>query len=122
MGVYDLPRLIREDRQIGRWARTWSQEWVGDDAARLAEVSPDRLADRIRVPVLLAAGGMDLVAPIGHSEGMERALRRAGASVETLYYPTEGHGFHAVENRRGFYAKLLEFLGRHLGERDVAGP
>ena len=121
VGVYDLPRMSRENRRIGRWARTWTGDWVGDDAGELAAVSPVRLADRIKVPVLLAAGGEDLVAPIEHSEAMERALTRAGVPVETLYYRTEGHGFHAVEHRRAFYGKLLEFLGRHLGEARSAG-
>lgn len=116
VGVYDLPRMSRENRQIGRWARTWTSDWVGDDSAQLAAISPVGLAHQIKVPVFLAAGGEDLVAPIQHSESMERALRRAGVPVETLYYRTEGHGFHAVEHRREFYEKLLDFLGRHLGE------
>ncbi len=122
VGVYDLPRMVRENRQIGRWATTWSRKWVGDDPDQLAAVSPDRLADQIRVPVFLAAGGEDQVAPIAHSESMERALKQAGVPVETLYYRTEGHGFHAVENRRGFYDGLLDFLGRHLGQPGLAGP
>lgn len=114
VGVYDLPRMSRENRGIGRSARTWTREWVGDDQAELASLSPDRLADRIRVPVFLAAGGEDQIAPIGHSRGMEKALNRAGVPVETLYYPREGHGFYAVEHRREFYGRLLDFLGRHL--------
>ena len=122
VGVYDLPRMVRENAQMGRWATTWSREWVGDDTEALAAVSPDRLAEHIRIPVFLAAGGEDQVAPIAHSESMERALKRAGVPVETLYYRTEGHGFHAVENRRGFYDQLLDFLGRHLGEPGLAGP
>ena len=122
VGVYDLSRMSRENRRIGRWARTWTREWVGDDARQLEAVSPVNLADRIKVPVLLAAGGEDLIAPIQHSEGMERALKRAGVPVETLYYPREGHGFYAVENRRGFYEKLLDFLGRHLGAGPRSGP
>nr|AOH37301.1 peptidase S9 [Luteimonas sp. JM171] len=122
VGVYDLPRMVRENAQMGRWATTWSREWVGDDTEALAAVSPDRLAEHIRIPVFLAAGGEDQVAPIAHSESMERALKQAGVPVETLYYRTEGHGFHAVENRRGFYDQLLDFLGRHLGEPGLAGP
>lgn len=121
VGVYDLPRLRGENRRHGRWAKTWTGEWVGDDAERLAAASPNRLAERIKVPVFLAAGGEDQVAPIEHSELMERALANAGVPVETLYYPKEGHGFYTEEHRREFYAKLLDFLGRHLGSDGVAG-
>lgn len=115
VGVYDLPRMLREDRQTGGAAlRTWQYDWVGGDDAALAGVSPNRLAERIKAPVFLAAGGEDKVAPIEHSKLMERALRKHGVPVETLYYPNEGHGFHDPDNRAEYYARLLQFLDRHL--------
>ncbi|MNV77603.1 Prolyl oligopeptidase family protein [compost metagenome] len=46
---------------------------------------------------------------------MEKALKRAGVPVETLYYPNEGHGFYTQAHRREYYARLLGFLGRHIG-------
>ena len=73
------------------------------------------LADRIEVPVFLAAGGEDERAPIEHSHRMERALRAAGVPVETLYYDTEGHGFYVDAHRVEFNERVLAFLGRHLG-------
>ena len=42
-------------------------------------------------------------------------LRAAGVPVETLYYDTEGHGFHVDAHRVAFNAQVLAFLGRHLG-------
>lgn len=121
VGVYDLQMMRREDmRQGSLGLRTWSREWVGNDAAALAAASPTTLAHKIKVPVFLAAGGEDKVAPIAHSETMERALKRAGVAVETLYYPKEGHGFYTVEHRREFYSRLLDFLDRHIGSRRAA--
>jgi dipeptidyl aminopeptidase/acylaminoacyl peptidase len=73
------------------------------------------MADRIKVPVFLAAGGEDFVAPIEHSKMMEGALRKAGVQVETLYYDTEGHGFFKPEHQQEFYTRLLAFLSRNLG-------
>ena len=120
VGVYDLPDMqaatARDSRRLGNW----SSDWVGNDAAKLAEASPNRFADRIKVPVLLAAGGEDPVAPVGHTKKMERALAEAGVPVEALYYPTEGHGFHVEANRRDYYTRLLAFLNRHLGGKTVA--
>jgi dipeptidyl aminopeptidase/acylaminoacyl peptidase len=38
-------------------------------------------------------------------------------SVQTLYEPTEGHGFYTLEHRRDFYTRLLDFLDRNIGEK-----
>lgn len=122
VGVYDLVRMRNE----GRWAksgRNWSQQWLGDSDAALAAVSPDRLAAQIKVPVFLAAGGADAVAPIEHTRSMARALEKAGVPVEKLYYVYEGHGFYEIEHQRAYYTQLLAFLARHLGGHVAqAGP
>ena len=95
-------------------AEPWN-EIVGN-AATLADISPVNLADRIKVPVFLAAGGNDERAPIRHTEEMEAALRKAGVPVETLYFSNEGHGFYEEDHKVAFYTQLLDFLGRHIGE------
>lgn len=125
VGVYDLPTMhTAGDIQRRGSGETYLREWIGDREA-LGATSPNRMAERIKVPVLLAAGGEDERAPIKHSEMMEQALRKAGVPVETLYYPTEGHGFYVEEHRREFYTRLLAFLGQHLGGKlatTSAGP
>lgn len=116
VGVYDLPMMVAEDSRSSRRFKNWSQEWIGGDNTSLAQASPNRIVERIKVPVLLAAGGEDRTAPIEHSEKMEQALKRAGIPVETLYYRTEGHGFYAVDHQREFYTRLLQFLDRNIGK------
>lgn len=114
IGIYDLPMRHSALTRASDSGATFANEWMGD-AASLAAVSPSRMADRIKVPVFLAAGGEDEIAPIAHSERMEAALRAAGVPVETLYVRTEGHGFYKPENRQKFYTQLLAFLSRSLG-------
>lgn len=114
VGVYDLVVLSAQESREGKRSSTWTSEWMGKGES-LAPVSPNRIADRIKVPVFLAAGGEDEVAPIAQSEKMESALKKAGVPVETLYYRTEGHGFYTVEHQREYYSKLLAFLDRHIG-------
>ncbi|QSX78866.1 alpha/beta hydrolase family protein [Agrilutibacter solisilvae] len=114
VGVYDLEAMHRQDSRDSRYLRLFMEDWVGERSSLDAR-SPVLLADRIKVPVLLAAGGEDRVAPIAHSQKMELALHKAGVPVETLYFDTEGHGFYAQEHQREFYVRLLDFLGRHLG-------
>lgn len=115
VGVYDLPLMFTggdiQDRDSGM---SYLREWLGDPAT-LGAVSPVNLAERIRVPVFLAAGGQDKRAPIQHTERMEAALKRAGTPVESLYYKTEGHGFYTQAHRSEYYGKLLAFLSRSLG-------
>jgi dipeptidyl aminopeptidase/acylaminoacyl peptidase len=119
VGVYDLVAMTAQDNRGSQRMKTWTSEWLGQGEA-LASVSPNRLVSRIKVPVFLAAGGEDEIAPIAQSEKMERALKQAGIPVETLYYTTEGHGFYKVEHQREYYTKLLAFLARHLGGAPAA--
>ena len=114
VGVYDLVMLSAQESRESKRSKTWTSEWMGTSESLVA-VSPNRIADRIKVPVFLAAGGEDETAPIAQSEKMEAALKKAGVPVETLYYRTEGHGFYTVEHQREYYAKLLAFLERHIG-------
>ena len=121
VGVYDLNMLWgRGDISQSLHGKDFLKDAVGRE--RLDEASPTKLASRIKVPVFLAAGGEDMRAPQDHSEAMEKALRNAGVPVETLYIPTEGHGFVTLGNNRKYYQQLLTFLSRHIGGRPPVAP
>jgi dipeptidyl aminopeptidase/acylaminoacyl peptidase len=114
VGVYDLDLMVRQDKRDSRFMSNFTSQWIGE-AGSLSAVSPTRLADRIKAPVFLAAGGEDRVAPVEHTELMESALRKAGVPVESLVYKNEGHGFYKEEHRAEYYRRLLGFLSRHIG-------
>jgi dipeptidyl aminopeptidase/acylaminoacyl peptidase len=114
VGVYDLPAMVRDDSSDSASGSVFASQWVGQ-GSELEAVSPNNLADRIKVPVFLAAGGEDRIAPVAHTRTMERALTGAGVPVETLYYRNESHGFYTEEHQREYYGKLLDFFARHLG-------
>lgn len=123
VGVYDLAKVKSDDSLGNDYLRRFFEETMND--GDLAEVSPNRIAQRIKVPVFLSAGHEDETAPVEHTEMMEAALKKAGVPVETLYFKTEGHGIYKLEHRREFYARLLTFLQKHLGGRApvvVAAP
>lgn len=121
VGVYDLPRMHRDDSRRGKSSVTWLNDWIGPEDS-LASRSPTTMADRIKVPVFLAAGGEDEIAPVEHTEVMAAALQRAEVPVETLIYPTEGHGFYGEQRRIEYYTQLLDFLARHLGGARAKPP
>lgn len=115
VGVYDLAMMYSNGDIPQRYSgKNYLTMALGKDG--LAETSPVNLADRIKVPVLLAAGGADEIAPVEHTEAMERALKAAGVPVETLIYRDEGHGFFKYEHRLEYYTKVLDFLDRHIGQ------
>ncbi|MDO5610800.1 MAG: prolyl oligopeptidase family serine peptidase, partial [Pseudomonadota bacterium] len=88
VGVYDLPLMhTRGDIRGHRSGVNYLRDWVGE-RNELAVHSPNNLAEKIKIPVFLAAGGQDERTPIEHSRRMERALNNAGAPVETQYYPS----------------------------------
>lgn len=122
VGAYDLPTMHTDgDIRESRSGQTYIEEWIGL-REEVAAVSPNRMADRIKVPVFLAAGGEDRRTPIQHTKLMEQALRKAGTPVETLYYDTEGHGFYRPDNRREYYTRLLAFFSQHLGGATASKP
>ncbi len=116
IGVYDLPLMYQEgDIRDSKSGTNFLGQTLGGDRERLAQSSPTRLASRIKVPVFLAAGGIDERAPLKHSEMMRDALIAAGNAPEWLLYKDEGHGFYQDGHNVEYYTKLLAFLDRHIG-------
>jgi dipeptidyl aminopeptidase/acylaminoacyl peptidase len=114
-GVYDLPMMFSKGDVMQSYSgKSYMQDWIGEPA-QLGKVSPANLASQIKVPVLLVAGGQDERAPIEQSEKMEKALRKAGVPVDTLFIRTEGHGFFVEEHKQQFYNRLLGFLDKNIG-------
>jgi dipeptidyl aminopeptidase/acylaminoacyl peptidase len=114
-GVYDLDKMYQEgDIQQLQKTRNYLKTTLGTE--NLAATSPAKLADRIKVPVFLAAGGKDTTAPEGHTKAMEAALKQAGGSVQTLIFPGEGHGFYDPEHVTKFDIQLLQFLDQNIGD------
>ena len=113
VGVYDLPRWYHNEPMQGRSRTNTMEAIMGSD--NLDAISPVHLADRIKVPVMLAAGAEDEIAVPIHTEMMREALLKAGKSVDAKIYPGEGHGFFVEANREDFFTRMLDFLQRNIG-------
>lgn len=120
VGVYDLPLMYQKgDVRDSRTGSNFLRETLGGDAAQQAKASPTRLAARIKVPVFLAAGGIDDRAPLKHSELMRDALTAAGNKPEWLVFADEGHGFENDAHRVEYYTQLLAFFDRNIGVKSA---
>ncbi len=124
-GVTDIGERFSDwsDTNSSEVGREWLRFAVGDIgtmAAQFDAVSPEKHAEQIHVPVLLAHGTDDERVPIGHSKRMASALKAARGSVETHWYDDEGHGLVKVADIRDFDAALLDFLDRNIGPASPA--
>ena len=120
-GVSDLPAFLewRGDK-YGEDSSVYAY-WVkrlGDakaDAEQMKAVSPALHADKFTAPVLLIHGEADDNVPIDQSEEMEKALRRAGKSVQFVEIPHEGHQFSRPGSLLKLMTEIERFVGTNIG-------
>ncbi len=115
-GPSDLRAMVRHDVRYllaRRYARQWRQRIEGEERGDLNAVSPVRHPELLRVPVLIAHGEQDINVPPNHSRRLVRALERAGATVESVFYPKSGHGFTDAAELADYMRRVEAFLGRH---------
>jgi len=82
------------------------------------EHSPSTFAHRIRTPTLIVHGEADARCPIGQSEQMFTALKKAGCQAEFVRYPDASHMFFAhgaADQRADYLARVLAWFRAHLG-------
>jgi len=114
VGVYDMTAMYHTgDIPDSKSGENFLEETLGHQD--LDSISPNKLADRIKVPVYLAAGREDARAAPVHTKMMAEALKKAGKPVDMVIYDGEGHGNFLLKNRIDFYQRLLGFLDKNIG-------
>ena len=88
---------------------------LNGDKSLIDENSPARNAAKINIPILLVHGRQDVNVSFKDSEEMERELRAAGKTVDTLYFDAEDHFLFKEGDRVAFLKKLDQFLEDNLG-------
>ncbi|MGM9479813.1 alpha/beta hydrolase family protein [Roseateles sp. NT4] len=94
---------------------------VGDpekDAEMFAANAPVKLAAKIKQPLLMAYGAQDRRVAAQQGTDMKKALEAAGyTGLEWVVYPTEGHGWRALETNKNFWGRVERFLERQHRQR-----
>lgn len=114
-GVYDLKMMYDHDVSSSKFERSFFDKTLGKDPAELAANSPDKLVDKIDIPVFLVHGEDDQVAPFAQFKAMRAALDAAHKPYESLTKSGEGHGFYDEKNNVEFYNRLAAFLAKNIG-------
>jgi len=115
-GIYDLAMMYdKGDIKDKKFGRNYLEQAIGKDPGELAANSPDKLADKIDVPVLLIHGEEDQRAPFAQAKAMRAALDAAHKPYEWLTKPDEGHGFYDEKNLVDMYNHVQAFLEKNIG-------
>ncbi len=120
VGPSDLPALMDlmpEYWEPYRWHRFLGKPSDPEARARMWDVSPLRLADKVERPMLVIHGANDPRVRRDQSERFAGALRSFGKPVELHVFADEGHGLNRPANRVRYYTMVEAFLARHLGGR-----
>ena len=99
------------------WRRYGMPVLIGDpkkDADQLARTSPLLRAAEIKVPVLLAHGGLDRRVPIEHARKFARAAQDGKVDIEVVDYLDEGHGFYDPANQADYFGRMERFFDKLL--------
>jgi dipeptidyl aminopeptidase/acylaminoacyl peptidase len=112
--VTDLSLLRREsdDYINGKIAR----DFIGSDGVNLRQGSPLQNAARIKAPVLLVHGDLDLNVRITHSTKMADAIQKAGTPVELVRYQELEHQLDDSNARAEMLMKIGQLLDRTIGK------
>jgi len=116
-GVYDLAMMYKKgDVRESKSGRSYLRTVIGKDDADLDANSPDKLADKIGVPVLLIHGEDDQRAPFAQAQAMRAALDAAHKPYEWMSKPEEGHGFYDEKNNVERLQRMQAFLEKYIGK------
>lgn len=105
-GMSDLVRMRDSFRNFTN--KNTARKQFGEDKAQLKETSPVRMAERVKIPILLIHGKDDTVVPVVQSRIMADALKDEGKVYEYIeleygthyldYYPDRKQTFEAIES------------------------
>jgi dipeptidyl aminopeptidase/acylaminoacyl peptidase len=98
---------VLQDRNLGN---------IKKDKDMLSRMSPVNNADKIKVPVLLVMGELDVRVPLRHGTSMRDAMNRAGVKNELVIYKGEAHGFNKQENVVDFFTRAEKFFATYIGD------
>lgn len=76
--------------------------------------SPLTYIANAKAPLLTIQGDNDIRVPRGQAQEVEDILKAKGRTVETVFYPAEGHGFRKRENQLDSLKRTVEWFDRYL--------
>jgi dipeptidyl aminopeptidase/acylaminoacyl peptidase len=120
--VSDLPTIlgteVHEGGKESRGVQFWTSRIgsVYDDRERLIATSPAQHAGNVKAPILLMHGEGDTTVYVNQSEIMEKALLKAGKTVEFIRFTGgEDHYLNFPATRIRVLKETERFLDKYIG-------
>jgi len=113
-GIADLEKF----EQTGFASSDYWKVRLGDpvkDQQMLHDFSPINSAGKIKAPLLLTTGSIDIRVAQSQADSMAVALKKLDKRVVYFYYPDEGHDYVKNESWLSFWAVAEKFLSNYLG-------
>lgn len=76
--------------------------------------SPLTYIANAKAPLLTIRGDNDIRVPRGQAQEVDDILKAKGNTVETVFYPAEGHGFRKRENQLDSLKRTVDWFERYL--------
>jgi len=120
-GVSDVKTLLES---IPDWWQSIKIRWkrriggsIMENETMNRRISPLYHAHKIKAKLMIIHGSNDPRVKISASDRIVQTMRKNKQEVLYVVYPNEGHGIYHKDNLKDAWARVEEFLAKHLGGR-----
>ena len=76
--------------------------------------SPLTYISAVKAPLLVQQGENDIRVPQGQAKQVVEALKKKGNTVDSVFYPQEGHGFQKREHQQDSMQRMVDWFDKYL--------
>ncbi|HLO20637.1 MAG TPA: S9 family peptidase [Sphingomicrobium sp.] len=76
--------------------------------------SPLTYIGAVKAPLLVQQGENDIRVPAGQAKQVVEALKKKGNTVDSVFYPEEGHGFYKREHQQDSLQRMVDWFDKYL--------
>lgn len=117
VSFYGIVDWKMEVEQANAVARAYFKNLLGtpEENPKIYETaSPLTSIRAAKAPLLVIQGENDIRVPPNQARRLVEVMKGAGAKVEAVYYPDEGHGFLKRENQIDSLKRTVDWLDKYL--------
>ncbi|HSC67104.1 MAG TPA: S9 family peptidase [Cellvibrio sp.] len=111
-GMSDLVRMRDSFRSFSN--SNTARKQFGEDKKQLKETSPVRMAEKVKIPILLIHGKDDTTVPVAQSRIMADALKSEGKVYEYIELENGTHYLDYFPDRKQTFEAMENFLKKYL--------